>query len=392
LRFSEVSWYGYTSKKQLRLPPRTLTISTHHHSLIQSHFLAFEIRSHHHHPSTSHQIQSFSILQFDSLLLNVKMMLPATTKTVIATEVKTIARRNIPALSAAVQTIARRHIQVAASAASSSSSTFSDTLSFASPESDLCHSRYHSTLKTTTAASSVGGSVWSESLSFTSPEADFTTRSTHSMTLQQTASGPVWSKSISFGSPEADFVSANLSTLSESKAGTTEEESAWSHSLSFSSPESDWCANTAPVHHHNRFGLPETFREVLQQETDQAIVVTTAQAPHMIVHVNAAWENLCGYTKAEAVHGSLALIQGPDLNRERTEPMAQMIQRVVETCQPQEIVLVNYSKSGRPFTNHLVVGPLHLKSKHSRERAQFLVGVLEEVPGEGNISQRRVTA
>jgi PAS domain-containing protein len=264
------------------------------------------------------------------------------------------------------------------------STSFSHTLPFTSPGSDNCHFRSHSTLQTISAASSGHGSMGSETLSFT-------TRGAHSTTLQKTASGPTRSQSIHFHGPEVDFLSANLSTLSKSKAAAVED-SQWSHSLSFSSPESDWCANTAPSHHQKRCGVPETFREVLHDERDQAIVVTTLQSPHMIIHVNAAWENLCGYTKAEAVHGSLSLIQGPDWNREQAEQMEQMIQRVVDTLQPQDTVLINYSKSGRPFTNHLTVGPLHLKSKHSQEQLQFLVGILEEVPGEGNYSQRRVIA
>jgi PAS domain S-box-containing protein len=212
-----------------------------------------------------------------------------------------------------------------------------------------------------------------------------TIRGTHSTTLPKTTSGPTSSRSISFDSPEADFLCASFSTSSDSKAADVENLK-WSHTLSFSSPESDWCANTAPIHQQKWCGVPETFREVLQHETDQAIVVTTLQSPHVIIHVNAAWENLCGYTKAEAVHGSLSLIQGPDWNGERAKQMKQMVQRVVETRQPQETILVNCSKSGRPFTNHLTVGPLHLKSKHSQDELQFLVGVLEEVPGEGNFS------
>jgi PAS domain-containing protein len=313
------------------------------------------------------------------------MMLSTITKKRIAMAVKAIARRNIPVVSAAVQTIARRHIQVAASTpASLLSTSFSHTLPFTSPESDFGHFRYHSTLQTTSAASCGRGSMWTESLSFT-------TRGAHSTTLQKTASGPAWSQSNYFHGPEATFFSASLSTLSKANAAAVGDLE-WSHSLSFSSPESDWCANTAPIQNQKRCGLPETFREVLQDERDQAIVVTTLQAPHMIIHVNAAWENLCGYNKAEAVHGSLSLIQGPDWNRERTEQMEQMIERVVETLQSQETVLINYSKSGRPFTNHLTVGPLYLESKHSQEELQFLVGILEEVPGEGNYSQRRVVA
>jgi hypothetical protein len=40
-----------------------------------------------------------------------------------------------------------------------------------------------------------------------------------------------------------------------------------------------------------------------------------------------------------------------------------MMQRVVETFQPQETVLINYSKSDRPFTNHLTVGHVYLKKQ-----------------------------
>jgi PAS domain-containing protein len=294
-------------------------------------------------------------------------------------------------LSAAIRMLARRHIQVAASAVAStmasSLSSSSGTLSSASLESDFCHSRHHSTLKTSASSAASSGLVWSPSLQFASPEADFTaTRGAHSTTLRQAASGPVWSGSISFASPEANFGSAGLSTMSKGPAGAPE----WSQSLSFTSPESDWCANMAPTHQkHDLVGLPETFRDVLMYETDKAIVVTTTEAPYMIVHVNAAWENLCGFTKAEALHGSLSLIQGPESNKARAE---EMVQRVVETHQPQDTILVNYSKAGRPFTNHLTIGPLHLESKHSEDKVQFLVGLLEEVPGEGNYSQRRVAA
>jgi hypothetical protein len=86
------------------------------------------------------------------------------------------------------------------------------------------------------------------------------------------------------------------------------------------------------------------------------------------------------------VHGSLLLIRGPDWNRKRVEQLEQMIQRVDATLQSQE-------RAGRPFTsNHLTVGRLHLKRKHSQEVLQFVVSILEEIPGEGNHSHRRVVA
>jgi hypothetical protein len=131
--------------------------------------------------------------------------------------------------------------------------------------------------------------------------------------------------------------------------------------------------------------LPETFREVLQDERDQAVVVATLQFSHMIIHVSAAWKSLRGYTKAEAVHGILLLIQRPDWNRERANQSEPMIQRVVETLQSQETVLINSSKSGRPFTsNRLTVGNFALGKETFARRVSILGGILEEVPGEGN--------
>jgi hypothetical protein len=209
--------------------------------------------------------------------------------------------------------------------------------------------------------------MWKESLAFT-------TSSAHSTTLQNTASGPAWSQSsISFHGREADFLSANFwsclvpildflswpgsrlslcqlfhpfeikscscaglgmvaqSLLFKSSIGLVRQhgsnplsEAVWlARNLSGSFAERDrpsYCCHDAavPAHDHPR-------------------------------QCHSVWENLCGYTKAEAVHGSLSLIQGPDWNRERAEPIEHMMQRVVETFQPQETVLINYSKP-KPYT------------------------------------------
>lgn len=108
------------------------------------------------------------------------------------------------------------------------------------------------------------------------------------------------------------------------------------------------------------------------------MVVTTAASPHLIVHVNKAWEDLCGYKKQEVLHRSLAVIQGPDSNREVANGMV----RILETQhQEQEIYLVNYKKNGQAFVNHVTAGPLYQdESQISEEKEpEFMVGILEEV-------------
>ena len=94
----------------------------------------------------------------------------------------------------------------------------------------------------------------------------------------------------------------------------------WSHTLCFASPESDFTTshvvNAEPQvhpHHHPPSRLPTTLAEALH-ETDRAVVVTTVDAPHRIIHVNQAWEDLCGYTKEQVLHRTLHLIQGPETN------------------------------------------------------------------------------
>ena len=109
-------------------------------------------------------------------------------------------------------------------------------------------------------------------------------------------------------------------------------------------------------------------------EEKRAVVVTTAASPHKIVHVNAAWEDLCGYSRSEALHRTLSLIQGPDTNEQLA---SSTVQKVLSHQQGQDAYLINYSKDGRRFTNHLSMGLLSLEGEKN-----FMVGVLEEVRSE----------
>lgn len=140
----------------------------------------------------------------------------------------------------------------------------------------------------------------------------------------------------------------------------------WSETLSFATPEADFTAQSSLASPP----LPTNLAQALLEEKN-ACVVTTATAPHTIVHVNEAWEQLCGFSKVEALHESLRLIQGPETNRTLLQ---HMVDQVLETETEQNAFVRNYTKKGKVFTNHL-------RAKLVREEngVEYLVGFLQQV-------------
>jgi len=122
---------------------------------------------------------------------------------------------------------------------------------------------------------------------------------------------------------------------------------------------------------------PATFRDALLDQ-EHAIVVTTAAAPHRIVHVNAAWEQLCGYTKQEALHQTLGgLLQGRDTNVDLADRTVAAVASHAATV--KDMFVINYKKNGSPFKNHVTLAPCRLDLNNNDSHVDLLVGVLEEV-------------
>jgi PAS domain S-box-containing protein len=217
---------------------------------------------------------------------------------------------------------------------------------------------------------------WSKQMSFASPESDFVAASlsSPSTTTASARALSVWSGQLTFASAESDFTQSNtMKDISSSRSlSTSSLGQLWSQTLSFASPESDfttsWFQST-----ESSPRLPQTLAEALMEEK-RAVVVTTAASPHKIVHVNAAWEGLCGYSRSEALDRTLSLIQGPDTN---SQLASSTVQKVLSQQQVHDAYLVNYAKDGRRFINHLSMGLLSLEGENN-----FMVGVLEEVQAE----------
>lgn len=203
--------------------------------------------------------------------------------------------------------------------------------------------------------------------------------------LASSAAAP-WSESLSYASPESDFTGArNLTTTVRVRLAEPEQQRQnWSETLSFASPESDFSAALANAQRVADMALPLTWKDALHIDHQVAMVITTAQAPHKVVHVNAAWETLCGYTKSEALLHPIGPLLQNDQHKSQTNLAARhLVQQLREDHYTVEhdAYLENFTKTGRPFLNHLRVGPLYLEDHEAaaHEKPDFLVAFLEEV-------------
>ena len=201
-----------------------------------------------------------------------------------------------------------------------------------------------------------------------------------------------WSESLSYASPESDFTASSTTNASRRDMTTVaikpvQPEHAWSETMSFSSPESDFSTAFENARRAHHVALPLTWKEALRNENEAALVITTATPPHKVVHVNAAWEHLCGYTKDEALFHPIGPLLQNDEHKSHTNVAARHLVQQLQADQykaEHDAYLENFTKTGRPFLNHLRVGPLYLEDREAVQHVKpdFLVAILEEVTKE----------
>jgi PAS domain S-box-containing protein len=101
---------------------------------------------------------------------------------------------------------------------------------------------------------------------------------------------------------------------------------------------------------------PGSLHDALEaaRSSPDALIITVAQRPFEITHVNAAWESLCGYSAEEAVGKTSRILRGLDTSRESCD----MLNAALNRKQGAAVRLLNYTKAGTPFINDLQVVPL----------------------------------
>lgn len=95
------------------------------------------------------------------------------------------------------------------------------------------------------------------------------------------------------------------------------------------------------------------IRQVLDS-APEAIVICDATAEHPVTYVNAAFEQLTGYTAADVVGGNLRLLQGDDRDQEGLRRVREALTRGTD-CR---VLLRNYRKGGGLLWNELYLQPL----------------------------------
>jgi len=301
---------------------------------------------------------------------------------------------------------------------------WSNSISFSSPESDFTSQILRDSPQVQTQPrineESESNDLWSNSISYSSPESDFTSSATQSRAyeiVESTRNGE-WSNQLSFSSPESDFTmnKEDFKNASPLKADFIDHlpnshhyRDSMAYSLSFAGSESEFCSsqfmtlvdermkrqldnvsskqqlqkrqedsNIATTTDHlfevelqEQAPLPSTYACATAPGDSRAIVVTEASSPFRIVSVNAAWEQLCGFSAAECHGKTLECLQGPETDREAVSALMSQLQKGREAG----TVLTNYTKDGRKFRNELRVGPL----MSDDDKLAHVVGVLTEI-------------
>ncbi|KAG7338151.1 PAS domain S-box containing protein [Nitzschia inconspicua] len=147
--------------------------------------------------------------------------------------------------------------------------------------------------------------------------------------------------------------------------------------------------------------LPTTLEEASSQSFwDDAVVVTTANQPHKIVYVNAAWVELCGYTPEMAMGKTFSmLLHGQESN---TAVAKLASKQCLETRLPHQFYVVNYTASGERFVNRITMGPIYrsgcTNSNVNSEphgttqlasfspKLQYMVAILKKVEHESDVA------
>ena len=98
------------------------------------------------------------------------------------------------------------------------------------------------------------------------------------------------------------------------------------------------------------------LRDRAVEASVNAIMIVSAADPDMpLVYVNRAFEQVTGYSRAEAIGRNCRFLQGAD----RDQPELEKIRRAIAERHDAQALLRNYRKDGSLFWNMLYVTPVH---------------------------------
>jgi PAS domain S-box-containing protein len=106
--------------------------------------------------------------------------------------------------------------------------------------------------------------------------------------------------------------------------------------------------------------------------TSEGICITDPHQPgNPLIYVNAGFERLTGYTRAEVLGRTCSFLQGPQTQQETKEKIRAAIREEQECV----VELLNYRKDGTPFWNRLVITPV----RNPQGQVTHFIGVQSDI-------------
>jgi len=126
--------------------------------------------------------------------------------------------------------------------------------------------------------------------------------------------------------------------------------------------------------------MPDTIEQLLEDDKSfegfsRAQVSMVVTNPHLednpIVYVNQAFTRVTGYARSATIGRNCRFLQGPDTRKSDVDAL----RAGVEAEESVTVDILNYRANGEPFTNRLIVAPVH----DTEGQTQYFVGIQKEL-------------
>ena len=125
--------------------------------------------------------------------------------------------------------------------------------------------------------------------------------------------------------------------------------------------------------------IPQILSTILDSSVNGITLADPDQDDMPIVYANQSFEKMTGYSQGEIIGRNCRFLQGDDRDQEARV----QLRKAIDSCQPIEVTIRNYKKSGELFYNHLALTPLF----DSEGRLMYYLGVQYDVTAQVKAEQ-----